>query len=48
MSGTDTEKAAIDATTIDSDQGKLNVNFSTSDSQFASLLQSPLFKSVVQ
>ena len=48
MSGTDTEKTAIDATKIDSDQGKLNVNFSTSDSQFASLLQSPLFKSVVQ
>lgn len=48
MSGTDTEKTAIDATTIDSQQGKLNVNFSTSDSQFASLLQSPLFRSVVQ
>jgi hypothetical protein len=48
MSGTDTEKTAIDATKIDSDQGKLNVSFSTSDSQFASLLQSPLFKSVVQ
>ena len=48
MSGTDTEKTAIDATTIDSQQGKLNVNFATSDSQFASLLQSPLFRSVVQ
>jgi len=48
MSGTDTEKTAIDATKIDSDQGKLNVSFSTSDGQFASLLQSPLFKSVVQ
>ena len=48
MSGTDTEKTAIDATTIDSQQGKLNVNFVASDSQFASLLQSPLFRSVVQ
>ncbi len=48
MSGTDTEKTAIDATTIDSQAGKLNVNFATSDSQFASLLQSPLFRSVVQ
>jgi hypothetical protein len=48
MSGTPTEKAAIDATKIDSDMGKLNVNFATSDSQFDSLLQSPLFKSVVQ
>ncbi len=48
MSGTDTEKTAIDATTIDSSAGKLNVTFATSDSQFASLLQSPLFRSVVQ
>jgi hypothetical protein len=48
MSGTPTEKTAIDSTTIDSDMGKLNVNFSTSDAQFDSLLQSPLFKSVVQ
>jgi hypothetical protein len=48
MSGTVTEKSAIDSTTIDSDMGKLNVSFATSDSQFDSLLQSPLFKSVVQ
>jgi hypothetical protein len=48
MSGSATEKSAIDATTINSDMGKLTVNFSTSDSQFDSLLQSPLFKSVVQ
>ena len=48
MSGTDTEKTAIDATTIDSQSGKLLVDFKTTDGQFASLLQSPLFKSVVQ
>ncbi len=48
MSGTETEKTAIDATTIDSSSGKLIVDFRTSDSQFASLLQSPLFRSVVQ
>ena len=48
MSGSDTEKSAIDETKIDSQQGKLNVNFAASDSQFASLLQSPLFRSVVQ
>lgn len=48
MSGTPTEKQAIDNTRIDSDSGKLEVRFSASDSQFASLLQSPLFQSVVR
>ncbi len=47
MSGTDIEKQAIESTTIDSDAGKLSVRFSASDGQFASLLQSPLFQSVV-
>jgi hypothetical protein len=48
MSGTASEKQAIDSTKIDSDAGKLEVRFSASDSQFASLLQSPLFQSVVK
>ncbi len=48
MSGTPVEKQAIDATKIDSSQGKLEVSFSSSDSQFASLLQSNLFQSVVR
>jgi hypothetical protein len=48
MSGNDIEKSAISSTTIDSSSGKLVVNFATSDDQFASLLQSPLFRSVVQ
>ncbi|MGI8772213.1 MAG: hypothetical protein ACR2JE_12350 [Acidobacteriaceae bacterium] len=48
MNGTPTEKQAIDATKIDSDQGKLEVSFSSSDTQFASLLQSNLFQSVVR
>jgi hypothetical protein len=47
VSGTATEKQAIDATTITSSGGTLEVRFSTSDSQFASLLQSPLFQTVV-
>jgi hypothetical protein len=47
VSGTATEKMAIDSTTIDSSSGTLQVRFSTSDSQFTSLLQSPLFQSVV-
>lgn len=48
MSGTPIEKQAIDATKIDSNQGKLEVSFASSDSQFASLLQSNLFQSVVK
>jgi hypothetical protein len=47
MSGTATEKMAIDNTKILSDAGKLEVRFSASDGEFASLLQSPLFQSVV-
>jgi hypothetical protein len=48
VSGTAIEKQAIDETTIDSSAGDLEVSFSASDSQFSSLLQSPLFHSVVQ
>ena len=48
MSGTAIEKQAIDATTIDSSAGDLDVNYSSSDSQFSALLQSPLFKNVVK
>jgi len=47
MSGTDIEKQAIDGTKIDSSSGKLIVSYSSSDSQFATLLQSSLFQSVV-
>jgi hypothetical protein len=48
MSGSAIEKSAIDSTQIDSSAGKLQVRFSASDSQFASLLQSPLFQTVVR
>jgi hypothetical protein len=48
VSGNPTEKQAIDATTIDSTAGTLNVRFSASDSQFSALLQSPLFQNVVR
>jgi hypothetical protein len=47
-SGTSLEKSAIDQTTIDSNSGTLTVAYSSSDSQFASLLSSPLFQSVVK
>lgn len=47
-SGTPLEKTALDDTTIDSNAGTLTVAYSSSDSQFASLLSSPLFQSVVK
>jgi hypothetical protein len=47
ISGTDIEKQAIDGTKIDSSAGKLLVSYSSSDSQFATLLQSSLFQTVV-
>ncbi len=47
-SGTPLEKSALDSTTIDSNAGTLTVSYSSSDSQFASLLTSPLFQSVVK
>ena len=46
-SGTPLEKAAVDDTTIDSNSGTLLVDYSSSDSQFAGLLTSPLFQQVV-
>ncbi len=47
-SGTALEKSALDLTSIDSNAGTLTVSYSSSDSQFASLLSSPLFQSVVR
>jgi hypothetical protein len=47
-SGSPLEKSALDQTTIDSNSGVLTVAYSSSDSQFASLLTSPLFQSVVK
>ena len=48
MSGSDAEKQALSATSIASDSGRLSVHFSTSDTEFNSLLQSPLFQSMVR
>lgn len=47
-SATPLEKTALDRTTIDSNSGTLTVDYSSSDSEFASLLTSPLFQSVVK
>lgn len=46
--GSPLEKSALDETTIDSNSGTLLVSYSSSDSQFASLLASPLFQQVVK
>jgi len=47
-SGSPLEKSALEETVIDSNSGTLTVDYSSSDSQFASLLSSPLFQSVVK
>jgi hypothetical protein len=47
-SGSPIEKSAMDETVIDSNSGTLTVAYSSSDSQFAGLLSSPLFQSVVK
>jgi hypothetical protein len=48
ISGSESEKQALGATNIDSEAGRLTIHFSTSDTEFASLLQSPLFQSMVR
>ena len=47
-SGSPLEKSALEETTIDSSSGTLSVAYSSSDTQFANLLTSPLFQSVVK
>ncbi len=47
-SGSPLEKTALDSTVIDSNSGTLTVTYSSSDSEFSSLLKSPLFQSVVK
>ncbi|MGD0345195.1 MAG: hypothetical protein ABSA85_00480 [Terracidiphilus sp.] len=47
MSATDAEKQALNNTDIGSSSGNLTIHFATSDTEFSSLLQSPLFKSMV-
>ena len=48
MSGSDAEKQALSATSISSDSGRLSIHFATTDAEFNSLLQSPLFQSMVR
>jgi hypothetical protein len=48
MSSTDVEKQALNATSISSSAGQLTIDFTSTDAQFASLLQSPLFGTMVR
>jgi hypothetical protein len=48
LSGSDSEKAALADTDVSSSSGKLLIHFAASDTDFASLLKSPLFQSVVR
>lgn len=48
MSSDDVEKAALNNTSVSSNVGQLTVHFASSDAQFSSLLQSPLFRSMVR
>jgi hypothetical protein len=48
MSGSEAEKQALSATSLSSDSGRMSVHFATSDAEFNSLLQSPLFHSMVR
>ena len=47
MSGSDAEKQALSATTVASDASRLSIHFATTDAQFTSLLQSPLFQGLM-
>jgi hypothetical protein len=47
LSGSDTEKQAMKATSISSNYGMLTVHFATTESDFSSLLHAPLFQSMV-
>lgn len=42
------EKTALDNTTVDSNSGTMIVEFSASDSEFSTLMSSPLFQTVVK
>ncbi len=48
MSGTDTDKAALEETVIRSTSGRLDVHFASTDAQFNTLLKSPMFQSMVR
>ncbi len=48
MSASDAEKQALNSTDIASSSGNLTIHFASSDTEFSSLLQSPMFKTMVR
>jgi hypothetical protein len=48
MTSTDAEKEALNDTAISASAGQLNVAFASTDSEFSTLLHSPLFESMVR
>ena len=48
VSGSDAEKQALSDTTVASDAGNMSIRFAASDSEFNSLLHSPLFQTMVK
>jgi len=48
MTSSDAEKTALNDTAISSSAGQLNIAFSSTDSEFSSLLHSPLFETMVR
>jgi hypothetical protein len=48
MSSTDTEKQALNATSISASAGQLTIDYTSTDNQFSSLLESPLFGNMVR
>jgi hypothetical protein len=48
MTGNDTEKAAMADTDVSASSGKIAIHFAASDNDFASLLKSDLFQSMVR
>ena len=48
MSSSDAKKQALDATSIAPNSGQLSIHFASSDAEFVSLLQSPLFQGMVR
>lgn len=48
LSSSEAEKQALSDTTIQSNAGQLNIHFASTDAEFASLLESPLFASMVR
>jgi hypothetical protein len=48
MSSSDAEKQALAATSISSSAGQLTIAFASSNTEFSSLLKSPLFQTMVR